>query len=197
MQKGYPRIFEIDSNINDEIKSQVSAMKTQDFIDSLSVKDILEKKPIYKQTQIDINPTNVPYSGLRTKHERQRLINYMSEKIATILKSDCDETSLYQKLIEALVDSRLRIKIFDPNAVVLQEGEKMDSMLIVLEGNVDVRNSKTGEIVCSYKPNEIVALFSMDTHLLNIHEDIQVNPKSLNHYFGQPVKLTSQDRPFQ
>lgn len=121
------------------------------------------------------------------------MINYISEKISTILKSGYDQSSLYQTFIESLVDSRLRLKTFSPNATILEEGEKMDSMFIILEGNVDVRNCRNGEIICTYKPNEIVALGCMGTHRVNMHEDLDVNPKSLRHYFGQPVKLTALD----
>lgn len=149
VQQGYPRVFELESDINEDIKHKISAMNTQDFINSLSIKDILERKPCYQQMQMDSNQTTLN-DGERTKNERQRLINFVSEKLKTVLKTECDGASLFQKLVESLVDSRLRLKMFDPESTMLEEGEKMDSVLITLEGHVDVRDCRTGRVMYTY-----------------------------------------------
>lgn len=58
--------------------------------------------------------------------------------------------TLFVKMTQSLVDSRLRLKNFGPNTTILEESELMDSIMIVLSGHVNVLDSKTNKVICSY-----------------------------------------------
>lgn len=58
--------------------------------------------------------------------------------------------TLYEELIEYLVDYRLRLKSFGKESTLLDKDEPLDCLFIVLDGHMKVVSADTGEVLCKY-----------------------------------------------
>jgi len=60
--------------------------------------------------------------------------------------------TLFEDVVETLVDERLRLKTFGSDTLILDPDEKLDCLMIVLDGHINVQNQETGETLCQYQP---------------------------------------------
>ena len=167
----------------------MNIQSTDEFVKSLEVKDILERKPNYghltaTKHEKDDDGSECIHSSLRSNHERQRLISFLSDKLRQFLKYDRSNKSLFNSIVESLIDSRLRLKTFGADTTILEEGELMDSLVIVLGGYVNVQCPVTQGIIYSYNKDEIIAMGSLGLQRVSLHSDIDMASRDLNHYFG-------------
>lgn len=70
----------------------------------------------------------------------------------------------------------------------------MDCLMIVLGGHVTVKHRN--DVLCQYKPEQIVALGSLGKQCLTMLTDLDLPPQDLNVYYGPTVKLTSSEKPY-
>lgn len=92
--------------------------------------------------------------------------------------------TLFEELVEHIVDSRLRLKSFGKATPILESNEPMDNLLIVINGRLCVQSRDTGHRLCYYEKDEIVAGGSLGLQFLSMSSDIDVSPRNLNKYFG-------------
>ena len=92
-------------------------------------------------------------------------------------------TTIFDELVEKIVDSRLRLKSFGNGVLILEKNELMESLLIVINGRLCIKNSETGERICYYGKEDIVASGSLGLNVLSMNDEIDLSPRDLNKYF--------------
>ena len=65
--------------------------------------------------------------------------------------------TIFEELVDHIVDTRLRLKVFDKAATILEKDELMESIYIVIKGRVAVIDNNTDERICFYEKDSIVA----------------------------------------
>lgn len=151
-------------------------MSTAQFINSISIKEILEK-PL---------PEGKLLKEIRTKYERIRLVNFVSTQLSKFIKYSEDQAGMFDELVGELVDSRLRLKSFKSGQSIMdereeegadeaeeREGAEMDCICIILNGRVSVVAKDTGQEINHYCANEIIAKSGLGVHDLAIKNNFK------------------------
>jgi len=86
----------------------------------LNVRDILDKGTTSKN---------------RSVFEKQRLYSFVRQVLINFIQPNVETEPLFQEFVKQLADERLHLKTYGPGNVILSEGEKMDSVYVVLEGH--------------------------------------------------------------
>lgn len=86
--------------------------------------------------------------------------------------------AIYRELIETLVDERLHQKTYWPGAAILEKDEKLDSLIVVLEGMLYLEQD--GWMMEKTNPDQIVAQRHLQKQTLSLHQDINLPKKKLN-----------------
>lgn len=118
----------------------------------------------------------------RSQFEREKLLSYVTIVLQLIIKPRTETMPLFQDLISHIVDERLHLKTFGSDTVILDAQEKLDSILVVLEGEVTLTDQSGRET--TVLPHQIVGLEKIPTIDLLPNKPLSMDPIT----FGKRVK---------
>lgn len=120
-------------------------------------------------------------------------MTYVTDKLNRFLRYKSEMVTIFEELVDQIVDSRLRLKSFGKAAPILEKDESMESVYIVIKGRIAVVDSSTGNRICHYEKDDVVASGCLGVQTLSMIEDLDLSSKNLNRYFGKKVRLISGD----
>lgn len=107
---------------------EIANKTTSEFIEYLDVKDIL-----------DINVSRgMSRKQAITKNEWQKLTSYIKIVLDKFIVADDETQILYDELIECIANERLHLKTYEENQVIVDYEDKLDQIIVVLNGRLDV-----------------------------------------------------------
>ena len=122
----------------------------------------------------------------RSQLERQRLYEFVRAILLSFIRPVNQSEILFAEFVKQIVKERLHLKTYTAGEIIYDEGERMDSLNVVLEGHV-VKNDRmqlesdgdTDASAFILRQNEILGLTEIPDIQLSMHDDIQIKPMKL------------------